>query len=68
MGLVCGFYRPTGGKILIGGVDLNDSSLKSTRGLISYVSQEAYLFPISIYDNIAMGKENATREEVIAGR
>ena len=66
LGLVCGFYRPTGGKILIGGVDLNDSSLKSTRGLISYVSQEAYLFPISIYDNIAMGKENATREEVIA--
>ena len=66
LGLVCGFYRPTGGKILIGGTDLNDSSLKSARGLISYVSQEAYLFPVSIYDNIAMGKENASKEEVIA--
>lgn len=66
LGLVCGFYRPTGGKILIGGTDLNDSSLKSARGLISYVSQEAYLFPVSIYNNIAMGKENASKEEVIA--
>ncbi len=66
LGLVCGFYRPTGGRILVGGVDMNERNLKSTRGLISYVSQEAYLFPVSIYDNIAMGKEGATKEEVIA--
>lgn len=66
LGLVCGFYRPTGGSIFIGGVDMNDRNLKSTRSLISYVSQEAYLFPVSIYDNIAMGKADASREEVIA--
>lgn len=66
LGLVCGFYRPTGGRILVGGVDMNERNLKSTRSLISYVSQEAYLFPVSIYENIAMGKADATREEVIA--
>ena len=65
LGLVCGFYRPKSGQILIGGVDMNDRNLKATRSLISYVSQEAYLFPVSIYDNIAMGKSDATREEVI---
>ncbi len=66
LGLVCGFYKPSSGKILIGGIDINERELKSMRGLISYVSQEAYLFPISIYENIAMGKPGATRDEVVA--
>lgn len=64
LGLVCGFYRPSGGSVLIGGeADINLSSMRS---LISYVSQEAYLFPFTIYENIAMGKPGASREEVIA--
>lgn len=66
LGLVCGFYPPSSGIITVGGIQLNGNNLKSTRNLISYVSQEAYLFPISIYDNIAMGKPNATRDEIIA--
>lgn len=66
LGLVCGFYPPTSGRIIIGGIDINENNLKSTRNLISYVSQEAYLFPVSIYENIAMGKPDATRDEVIA--
>ena len=65
LGLVCGFYPPSSGIITVGGIQLNGNNLKSTRNLISYVSQEAYLFPISIYDNIAMGKPNATRDEII---
>jgi len=66
LGLVCGFYPPSSGIITVGGIQLNGNNLKSTRNLISYVSQEAYLFPISIYDNIAMGKPDATRDEIIA--
>lgn len=66
LGLVCGFYKPKSGSVLIGGIDINDRELKSTRGMISYVSQEAYLFPVSIYENIAMGRPNASKEDVIA--
>lgn len=66
LGLVCGFYKPSGGRILIGGTDINERDINSTRKLISYVSQEAYLFPVSIYENIAMGKPSATKDEVIA--
>ncbi len=66
LGLVCGFYKPQSGKILIGGIDINERELKSMRSMISYVSQDTYLFPISIYENIAMGKPGATEEEVVA--
>lgn len=66
LGLICGFYRPSSGRILIGGIDMGDRNLKAVRSLISYVSQDAYLFSFSIYDNIAMGKSGATKEEVIA--
>lgn len=66
LGLVCGFYYPKSGSITVGGIEISKNNLKSTRNLISYVSQEAYLFPVSIYDNIAMGKPDAAREEVIA--
>ena len=66
LGLVCGFYKPKSGKIMIGGIDINERELSAMRSMISYVSQEAYLFPVSIYDNIAMGKPSASREEVEA--
>ncbi len=66
LGLVCGFYAPDSGSIKIGGIDINERELKSTRAMISYVSQETYLFPESIYDNIAMGKPGASRDEIIA--
>lgn len=63
--LICGFYNLNGGKIKIFGNDIADVNIKSVRKLITYMSQESYLYPITISENIAMGKENASMEEII---
>lgn len=63
--LVTGFYQPNNGVIKLFGHELNDWDLLKVRELISVVSQDTYLFPESIYANIAYGKENASRDEVI---
>src|SRR3989337_819902 len=50
---------------MIDGVNIKDYSLESVRRQISIVTQEPILFNDSIANNIALGKENATREEII---
>ncbi len=62
--LLCGFYRPQQGSILIEGVKLEDWNLEALRARLSYVSQHAYLFPVSVGENIAMGKPAADEEEI----
>lgn len=57
--LLCGFYRPQEGSILVEGVALEDWNLEALRSRISYVSQHAYLFPASVGENIALGKPGA---------
>lgn len=66
--LLLRLYDPIGGHILINGTPLTDVNLKWWRSQIGYVSQEPCLFPGSIRDNIAAGKDggNATDEEVEA--
>lgn len=59
------FIDPTQGKILIGNVDIKEASLSELRSKIAVVSQHTFLFNTSIYDNIAYGKSNPTRDEVI---
>jgi subfamily B ATP-binding cassette protein MsbA len=59
------FYRPTEGKILIDGNDINDATLGSLRRNIGIVSQDVVLFNESIRENIAMGKADATEEEIL---
>ena len=54
------------GCILIDGTDIKDLKIKSLRSLIGNVNQEAILFNDTIFNNIAFGVENATREEVEA--
>jgi len=58
------FYHPTGGNIFIDGVDINDATLESLRRNIGIVSQDIILFDESVHDNIAMGKIDATDEEI----
>ncbi|XP_042002674.1 ABC transporter B family member 4-like isoform X2 [Salvia splendens] len=58
------FYDPQAGQVLIDGVNLKELQLKWIRSKIGLVSQEPVLFTGSIMDNIAYGKEGATREEI----
>lgn len=62
--LLCGFYQPQHGSILIEGVKLEDWNLEALRSRFSYVSQHAYLFPVSVGENIAMGKSGADDDEI----
>jgi len=64
--LLLRLYDPVGGHIRVNGTPLSDINLKWWRQQIGYVSQEPCLFPGSIFDNIAAGKDGgvATDEEV----
>lgn len=62
--LIPRFYDVTGGSIKIDGVDVRDFSLKSLRANISMVFQDNFLFSGTIRENIMMGNENATEEEL----
>lgn len=60
------FYDPTGGQILIDGVDIKDVSIRSLRSIMGNVNQEAILFNDTFYNNITFGVDKATKEQVIA--
>ncbi len=60
------FYDPTAGEILIDGISLRDYTQESIRAHMSVVSQDTILFNDTIEGNIALGKQGATHEEVVA--
>lgn len=62
--LLCGFYRPQKGEIFIEGVPIEDWNLEKMRSRFSYVSQHSYLFPVSVAENIAMGKDGSDEEAI----
>jgi len=55
---------PTGGRVLVGGVDLRDASPEDRRRCIRMVPQDGFLFDASIAANVAYGRLGATDEEV----
>lgn len=63
--LISGFYNVDGGEIRIGGVSLNAYSNEAIINNISFVFQNAKLFKTSIYENVALAKKDAKREEVM---
>ena len=63
--LIPRYYDVENGCITIDGVNVKDMKVKSLRGLIGNVNQEAILFNDSFYNNITFGVENATMEQVI---
>jgi ATP-binding cassette subfamily B protein len=64
--LLARFYDPTSGRITIDGHDLRDVTMRSLRGQLGIVPQEAFLFAGSVRDNIAFGRPDATLDEVEA--
>lgn len=62
--LIASYYDPSSGSISIGGINLKDIPLEKYNEMISYVSQNNYLFNMSIYDNIRVAKQDATNEEI----
>ncbi|MGN6813307.1 MAG: ABC transporter ATP-binding protein [Thermomicrobiales bacterium] len=60
------FYDVTDGRILVDGHDLRDLTLTSLRDQIGTVLQETFLFSVSVRENIAYGRRDATDEEVVA--
>ncbi len=59
-------YDTTSGQVLVDGVDVRDWQLESLRGQISFIEQDIFLFSRSIAENIAFGRRDASREEIIA--
>lgn len=64
--LMVHFYDVTSGSVKIGGQDVQDMSIEALNQEISYVSQEQFLFNMSLMENIRLGKLDATDEEVMA--
>lgn len=64
--LVSRFYDPTEGRVTLDGVDLRMLHPKDLRRAIVMVTQEAYLFSGTVADNIALGRPDATLEEIRA--
>ena len=62
--LLCRFYDPTSGSILIDGYDIKQVTLRSLRRQIGVVLQEPFLFSGTIRDNMRYGKETARDDEI----
>ena len=65
IGLVCAFYTPTQGRVLVDGTDLATVRLGSYRTQLGVVLQDTFLFDGSIRENVAYAKPNATEEEIL---
>ena len=64
--LIARFWDVDSGSISIGGVDVRDMSADELFSHLSMVFQEVYLFRDTIFNNIRVGKADATKEEIIA--
>src|SRR6185437_16854308 len=64
--LLARFYDPRDGRITIDGHDLRDVSQASLRSQLGIVPQEGFLFAGTVHDNIAFGRPDARREQVVA--
>jgi ATP-binding cassette subfamily B protein/subfamily B ATP-binding cassette protein MsbA len=64
--LLVRFYDPWEGRITIGGTDIRDFRHQSLRRQIALVLQDPFIFPLTIAENIAYGRPDASIEEVVA--
>ena len=64
--LIARFWDVTGGNIIIGGKNIKELSIRQLSELVSFVTQDNFLFNCSLKENIRLGNPNATDEEVYA--
>ena len=65
LNLVLGFLRPTGGRILLDGVDMQELDLRTARRFVSVVPQESVLFEGTIRENIGYGLDDVSEELIL---
>ncbi|MFO7821646.1 MAG: ABC transporter ATP-binding protein, partial [Lentisphaeria bacterium] len=63
--LVCRFYDPTQGQVLVDGIDLRDIKVQSLREHIGMVLQSTFLFAGTIRDNLVYGKPEASERDIV---
>ncbi|MEK3881385.1 ABC transporter ATP-binding protein [Paenibacillus sp. PL2-23] len=63
--LLCRFYDPVKGRVLIDGVDIRDVTIESLRSQVGIVLQDTFIFAGSIRDNIRYGRLDATNDEIV---
>jgi len=63
--LIPRFYDVKKGQVMIDGIDVRDYKMESLRSVMSFVTQEIFLFNDTIFNNIALGRPDATEEEII---
>jgi ATP-binding cassette subfamily C protein CydD len=64
LGLLLRFTEPTGGRITAGGIDLARIDAGGWRRQVTWVPQRPYLFAATVADNIALGRPDASREDI----
>ncbi len=64
--LIPRFYDPDSGQVFVDGTDIRDATLSSLRSQMSMVTQNVVTFNDTIAANIGYGKDDATREEIVA--
>jgi len=63
--LISRFYECSKGSIMIDGMDLTNINIKNWRTMIGYVSQDTFLFNLSVGDNISLGMKNVNEKDII---
>ena len=63
--LIASFFDVNSGSIEIGGVDLRNIDLETYNKMVAYVSQDTYLFNMTVMENIRLGNPDATNQDVI---
>ena len=63
--VLCGFYQKENGRYQLLGRDVEDWDMQALRAQVALVSQNVFLFPTTVEENISYGKPGATSEEII---
>jgi ABC-type multidrug transport system fused ATPase/permease subunit len=66
LGLLPRFYDPTGGRVLLGGVDVREVALADLRSAVAIVTQRPILFSVPLRDNLTAARPDAPWDEVLA--